>query len=186
MKLFGIACVTALFASGYAIGHGKAEAEGQANINALKVECEEERRRNSEAYGKALAETLEQYEREVARADIVSAQYAESKKVHTKETESLQRRIRHAVRGNSHTFSPDFVKLYNEAIGLSGDALSQALYTRSAHGTAGTGGTSGAGWLDPFTGVTERDLLEHIAGYGRRCRGLEAQVLGWQALERGR
>ena len=167
---------------GYGLGHASASAKGRAELLSLKVAWEEERHSAADAYGKALAERLEQYRQEAMRADSIASSYAESKKIHAKEAESLQRRIAHAARNSSHTFSADFVRLYNEAIGISGGALSEAVCTFGSAGKTGTGGTPGAKRLGPFEGVRESDLLEHIARYGRRCRGLEAQVLGWQVL----
>lgn len=174
----------ALFGGGYCLGLGKAEAEGEARVSALKVEREEERRQASESYGRALADALEQYEKEARRAQAVSAALEKNKQAHAKEAEALRRRISDAVRGSSHTFSPDFVRLYNEAIGLSGDTLQEALGAFFAASGAGESGTSGSRVLEPFSGVSEADILAHIARYGGRCRGLEAQLAGWQELQR--
>lgn len=173
-----------LFAAGFGLGHGFAAAKGRADLLAAKAVWEEERKENAEAYARALSASQERYRKEVERADSVANSYAESKQAHAKEAEALQRRIARVARNGSHTFSPDFVRLYNEAIGLSGDALSEALCSFRPAGSAGASGAPGPGGPDSFTGVNEADLLEHITRYGRRCRGLESQVLGWQALQR--
>lgn len=173
------------FASGYAAGHGRAEEKGKVLIGSLRLEREEERRAVSESYGKALAETLERYEKEVRRSNELAAEYAESRKKFTRESESLQRKIANAAGNNTHTFSSDFVRLYNEAIGISGDALPENTYSSFSYGKPGTGGSLETRFMDPFKGVSEADLLSHITRYGRRCRGLEAQVSGWQELGRG-
>lgn len=184
LKWLPFAGAAALFAVGYGLGHGAATAKGREETLTLKVAWEEERRGHADAYGKALADSMEQYRQETERADAIAASYAESKKIHAREAEALQRRIARATNNGSHTFNADFVRLYNAAIGLSGDVLSEALCTPGASGGAGAGAAAGAGRLDPFEGVKEADLLRHLARYGRRCRGLEAQVLGWQALQR--
>ena len=173
-----------LVALAYWLGHNHAEAKGRAEMLALKIGWEEERRENAEAYGKALADALERSRREMERANAVTAAYAENRKKHAREADALKRRIRHVAANSSHFFSSDFVRLYNEAIGLSGDALSQALCALGPAGEAGTAGTSGAGQVDLFSGVSEADLLEHMVRYGQRCRKLEAQVTGWQDLEK--
>lgn len=167
---------------GYFWGAALADARGQAALGALRAEQEEERRSAAEQYGRALAASLEQYQKQVARGDALAAEYAASKQRHLREAEALQRRIAHAVRGSVHTFSPDFVRLYNEAIGLSDAALSEALCAFSPARGTGAGGASDSRISQLFTGVTEADLLAHIVKYGRRCRGLERQLHGWREL----
>ena len=173
--------LTAVYAAGHVVDWG----HGRATVSAFKLEWEEERREAADKYGAALAGALGRYEREGERGNAVAAQYAESRKQHARENQALQRRIAHAARGASHTFSPDFVRLYNEAIGIQTGSLPEALCSSASSRNTGAGSRPCEGILDRFGGVNEGDLLAHITWYGQRCRGLEAQVLGWQELERG-
>lgn len=174
-----------LFISGYVAGYGRADEKGKALLNSQRLEREEERRAASEKYGRALAETLERYEKEVSRGEKLAAEYAERHKKFLRESESLQRRIADAAGNGTHTFSPDFVRLYNEAIGIPGDSLPEDTYSSFSYGKTGISGSFEARVMDPFKGVSEADLLSHISRYGRRCRGLEAQVSGWRDLGSG-
>ncbi len=65
-----------------------------------------------------------------------------------------------------------FVREYNAAIGLPAAGTGAA--------TAGAGGTPEAAqapdaWLRD-SGLSQADILAHVADYGERCRNLEAQV----------
>ena len=186
--VFGLVITAVVAVFGIALGgykHGKnvAEAEAEAAMNAYRLDVEEERRDRAEVYGKSLADALEKSQAEVKRADNIAAQYAKAKKEHAKNADALNKKIASAVRGSEHIFTGGFVRLYNEAIGLSGDALSETLCPRQPDGRTGAGAAACEELMD---GVTEADVLQHISYYGKRCRGLEAQVLGWQELERGR
>lgn len=172
-------------AVGYRLGYSRAEAEGHAARNLLLVEREEERRERADAYGKALAGALSRYEDEVLRGQKLEQDLSAEQTRHAKEAAKLQRKIADVTRNSTHTFSTDFVLLYNEAIGLSGDALSEALCAFGADGASGTCGPLVPGLLEPFSGVSEADLLGHISKYGKRCRNLETQLSVWQALETG-
>lgn len=177
-----LAIAVSSFFTGWAIGGGKAEAEGKAALAAHRLAVEEERRAAADSYGKALAEALAKYEQEVDRANALAARAAQERKNHEREAATLQKRIAGVTRGSTHIFSAEFVRLYNEAIGLSGDALSEALCASLPDGSAGAGDASCLRPLDRLNGVREADVLEHITIYGRRCRDLENQVRGWQAI----
>lgn len=180
-----LAALIALAIGGYLRGKAIAWLEADAVISALKVEQAEERKARADAYGKALADTLEKFRAETAWGNQVSEAYDKEKARHEKEASTLRKKIHALSRNGTRTFTAGFVRLYNEAIGLSGDPLSKALCAFGAPYPAGTGGAAGAGLSEPFDGVSEADLLAHIAKYGKRCRDLEAQVKGWQTLEKG-
>lgn len=180
------ALALALPGLGYITGHSHGLSQGRAEINALKARQAEEKQQDAEAYGKALAEALDKYRAEVTRGQMIARQFEEEKQRHEKQAKERTRRIAAAVRGNTHTFSPDFVLVYNAAIGIEADALPGSLCAAAPHAGAGSPGAPVPGNLERIRGVSEADLLAHINQYGRRCRDLEAQVRGWQALARQR
>jgi hypothetical protein len=164
------------------MGHSAAGAKGEAALNGLRVEWEEERRLSAQAYGNALAQLGERLERERARADAVERDLASTRLAQSRTTQALQRRIAHATRVSHHSFSVDFVRLYNEAIGIPHSAVPSAVGSPGAAGAAGAAASPDAGLLERFDGVSEADLLAHITVYGSRCVKMEAQLAAWREL----
>ncbi|MCL1939553.1 MAG: hypothetical protein FWG04_02695 [Desulfovibrionaceae bacterium] len=177
-----LACFGAAYWVAYSAGYGKAEAEGRASLNALKVERAEEQRRAAEAYGEALADILTEYQNEVARGDALAVDLQRQDREHNAQTQALQRRIAHVAQNSTVTLGPDVVRLLNEAAGLSDAALSAALCAPGADGEPAAHPAPRARILE---GVNEADLIAWFAEYAERARWLESRLLAWQAWYRG-
>lgn len=167
----------------YGLGYTHAKNKGEAALNALKVEHEEERREAAEAYGKALAATLEKYQREVARANTLDTELTLAGKTIAAKQQELQRKIKDVTNGSTHTFSLAFVRLFNNAIGATAPG---AVSAPGGSGAAvDTGGTGTAAYPGILAGVSEADILAFINYYGARCQNLEAKERAWIGLAEG-
>lgn len=180
-----VVVLAALCFGAYQLGHSHAEAKGKAALAALQVDYSEERRAASDAYGTALASTLEKYQDEVARVTELDTALTTAHTALAAKASELRRRIAHVTSGSTHTFSLDFVSLFNEAIGADAAAcpLSASAGTGGAAGSGSPGTAPGGGIL---AGVTEADLLEFMNYYGERCQRLEEKERAWIAREKGR
>ena len=112
----------------------------------------------------------------------LESEYLTAKKTIENQTRELtNQRIAHASQdvdttdGTCH-FGPDWVRLYNEAIGASdgGDTVPAA--APGPAGDAGTAQTPDAGILPGTNTVTPEDILAHVRDYGTRNRALVAQL----------
>lgn len=187
----GLVLLAAAGAEGWHRGYDRAEAEGKAALLQLEAATEEERRVRADTYGKALADALGEYQAEVARAQALETSLDKERTEHERTTAELHGQIAAATRGSVYCFSPEFVRMLNEAAGAAGAAGTDGIFdpalpaagcSAAAAGAAGTCSPAGAGVLEAFTGVSEADLLAWFIAYSRRCRGLETQVNGWQRL----
>ena len=173
---------------GFATGHGAATAKGEAAIAALQ-------RDHARQQAEMLARHLDRVRREAERAMQASAALAQAKEEHATTQELLRARIAGVTRNSVHRFSPDFVRLFNEAVGaaaVSGNGMSGTAGTSAEAGTragfdSGVRQSSGSGKNNrklsgegKGTGqparVSERDVLAYIIYYGKRCRDMEAQL----------
>ena len=173
-----IALATFAGCQGYRMGYGQAEAEGQATVAEVRQEY-------AQAIAKAERAARERLQAEMSRADAVAVELETAKAVHTADIKTLKARIADVTLNSTHTFSVEFVRMYNAAIGADADYLHSAGGAASAEGRAASGAAAGAGLLDADSGVSEADLLAHIADYGQRCRDMEAQLRGWIDLSTG-
>jgi hypothetical protein len=174
-----LAAVSSLVAGGggYALGHRSAKADGDAALAKLE-------RDHAVAIAKAVDEARLRLAAEVERNNRLAQQLADEKATHAQEKQSLLRRIANVTTVYvpapglaprplpRAVFTAGFVREYNTAIGL------PAADTGAA--AAGVGGTTEAGqapdtWLRD-SGLSQADILAHIADYGERCRNLDAQV----------
>ncbi len=174
-----LAAAAALVAgiTGYSIGHGSAKAEGDAALAKLQ-------RDHAVAVAKVADEARLRLIAEVEHNNRLAQELADEKATHAQEKQSLLRRIANVTTVYvpapglaprplpRAVFTAGFVREYNAAIGL------PAADTGAA--TAGVGGTAEAGqspdtWLRD-SGLSQADILAHIADYGERCRNLDAQV----------
>ena len=179
LAAMALAAAAALVAgiTGYSIGHGSAKAEGDAALAKLQ-------RDHAVAVAKVADEARLRLVAEVERNNRLAQALADERATHAQEKQSLLRRIANvttiyvpapglAPRPLPRAvFTAGFVREYNVAIGL------PAADTGTA--AAGVGGTAKAGqapdtWLLD-SGLSQADILAHIADYGERCRNLDAQV----------
>ena len=174
--------------AGYQIGYGKAEAEGQATVNALKVEQSERDRQAADAYGKALAERLESYQGEVKRGKALETQLRAREKQHSAEARELRKKIGHATKNSALTLDPDVVRLLNDAAGvdLPEHSLSGAACAAGSAGGAGVCTAPDGRILDPYSGVTQADLAAWFVDYAKRSRSMEYRLSGWRQWYQGR
>lgn len=183
LKVMGAGLALCIVCGGvYYMGYSHAEAKGDAALNALNVEREEERRAAAEEYGKALAERLEKYQREVAAAQGLASKLATEKSKLDAQVRSLKGQIHEATATSNHVFNTHFVRLWNAFTGADDAATMPA--PGGAGGTVGAGSTSAATYTG-ISGVNEEDVLEFMAYYGSRCRNLEAKERAWIDLSKG-
>ena len=174
-----LAGVTGLVAggAGYALGHRVAKADGDAALATLRKD-------NADAAAKAADDARLRLVAEVKLNNRLAQELADEKAAHAQEKQSLLRRIANVTTVYvpapglaprplpRAVFTAGFVREYNAAIGLPAAGTGAA--------TAGAGGTPEAAqapdaWLRD-SGLSQSDILAHIADYGERCRNVEAQV----------
>jgi hypothetical protein len=169
---------------GYRAGYEKADAERRAQVAELRGE-----------HALALADAERQaralLEEQTARANELERQYlAASNTIAAQRRTITNERIRHASRdvdvsGGACRLGPEWVRLYNAAVGAdSGDGGAALPPTASgpdadpgAAPEADTGILRGG---PAVTSVTPEDILAHVRDYGSRCRDIEARLLGLQ------
>lgn len=162
---------------GYRMGYGKAEAEGQAIVAEVRQEY-------AQAIAKSERAARERLQAEMARADAVAVELTAAKSAHSADIKTLKARIANVTLNSTHIFSVEFVRVYNAAIGADPGYLHSAGGASGAEGRTSSGATADTGLLDADSGVSEADILAHIADYGQRCRDIEAQLRGWIDLSR--
>ena len=92
-SISALALGAALFAAGHRLGGSAAEAGGKAALNALRAEYAEEQRRTADAYGKAVADALAKYRKEVAKGVELTGKIQAADKAHAVETAALKRKL---------------------------------------------------------------------------------------------
>ena len=168
------------FGGGYRTGYGRADAARRAEVAECSARLETWKAEQAQALAAAERTAREQAEAATNRANSLAAKLDASKKAQAAATRDITRRIAHATAGLDCTFGPDFVRLYNEAIGCAagragGGAVSQAASPAVAAGAAATAPAAGPG-LRPVRAVTPADILAHIRDFGARSQALEGQV----------
>lgn len=177
----------ALLMSGGWIAHlyGKLElqeARYEARIATLAQEVSEKEKARAEAVATAEWAARERLEKETARVASLSAELSDARKKLAKERQNVDVRLQKvalAARRDCAGLSRDWVRLYNEALGLAAGADSgpgsqdtDSAGTGEAPGQAGPADAGVRG--DALT--TPEDVLAHVRDYGGYCRGLEAQL----------
>ncbi|MGE4191805.1 MAG: hypothetical protein AB7E51_00300 [Pseudodesulfovibrio sp.] len=163
---------------GYRAGYAAADLKRRAEVADIRA-----------GHAKALAdaEALARHalEAATARSNALEAEYLAARKTINRQSRELTKaRIANASRDHivvadgTVRVSPEWVRLYNEAIGAGpgdgGRALPGA--APSAAGAAGTAGAADAGVLRGGAAVTLADILAHVRDYGARGRAIEAQL----------
>jgi hypothetical protein len=195
LPLAAACAAAALLVGGYHAGCRVTAAEYERDMGLLRLAHAQEQTQRARAHAQAYAALHRQYEKELSRGNALSAQLDEKRRQIARQRMQFDRRIRDVVvrleaSGTDCRLGPDFVRLWNEAIGavahdsgggsLSG-AAGTAPVTDTASGAAGTADTGIlAGQAAPpsqRTGtVTPADLLANIRDYGARCRAMEVQL----------
>lgn len=152
-----------------------------ATINAAHAEQE---RARAEAVAAAERNARERLAAETARGDKLARDLAAMLSKIDAERASFNRRIRDVsenARRDCAGLSLEWVRLYNEALGLAGtgsDARNENPAPGGAGDIAASPGAARAG-VQPDILATPEDVLAHVRDYGGYCRKLEA---GYRAL----
>lgn len=171
---------------GYHAGYESADLERQAEVAALNEEHTQVVAAIQEQHLRALAKAesvaRQRLEQAVVRNHTLESQYQAAQQTIEKQSRELtNQRIVHASKDvdtadGSCRFGPEWVRLYNEAIGASagngGDAVPAAASDPDANATAGAAVETGI--LQEQ--VTPEDILAHARDYGERNREMEAQL----------
>lgn len=169
--LASILIALAVFGGGYWAGYSRADSAREAEVATLTAGY-------AEAYAKAYKEALENLEEETQRANLLAVQLVGEKKRLVAQTQDITRRIRHAAQAGAAgcRFGPDFVRLYNEALGYpGGGALPEDASAAGADHAGGPAPAAGPGLLSDRP-VTPEDLLAHARDYGAWARSMRAQL----------
>ena len=178
-------CLLSMFA-GYVHGRDTAEQEGKARIAALQTAWAEQERSRAEAVAAAEKSARERLAAATERGDRLAAELTKTTRALDTARADLNRRIRdvsESARRACPGLPAEWVRLYNEALGLAGadaghNAGSGRSGTVNAADTADAAGPAGTG-IQPDALTTPEDVLAHIRDYGRYCRSMEA---GYRAL----
>ncbi|MGL5632421.1 MAG: hypothetical protein ACRDD3_08650 [Azovibrio sp.] len=164
-------------AAGFALGYRSAQAEGEAALAQVQRDYAQADARAADAARLKLIA-------EVERGNTLARALADAKTSHALEKQSLLRRISDVTSvyipaaGDPPlplprtVFTAGFLREYNTAIGL------PLAYPGAPASGTGSPADAPAG-LDAWlldSGLSQADILAHIADYGERCRNLESQV----------
>jgi len=172
--LVSILLALAVFGGGYWCGYSRADNARVAEVATIKAE-------HVAAYAEAERHARERLEEETAKANDLAVRLQQEKGRIVVQTKVITRRIKDAAQSAAGcSFGPDFVRLYNEALGYpGGGALPESAGAAGAGHGAGPAPAAGSGVLPgtPVTPpVTPEDLLAHARDFGAWARGLEAQT----------
>ena len=175
---------------GYVRGFGVAETRGRAQLAEQAEAHANEREALSVAAAEAERLARQRLEAEALRAAAVAEELSETRNRLAAERQAFNRRMaRVAEDASRHCagLSADWVRLYNEALGLAPAAPAGVAPAAGAGAAAGSPSASGAG-VQPDTSVmaSPEDLLAHARDYGGYCRNLRAQAEALLAVEKGR
>ena len=151
-----------------------------ASINAAHAEQE---RARAEAVAAAEKNARERLAAETARGEKLARELTAKNAELDAERASVNRRIRdvsEAARRDCAGLSLEWVRLYNEALGLAGfgdSAGNEGSAPGGAHDAPGSAGAARAG-VQPDALATPEDVLAHVRDYGLYCRKLEAGYRG--------
>ena len=158
------------------------KAHYETRIAVLAEEVSQKDKARADAVAAAERAAREKLEKETARVASLSAELSDARKKLAKERQTFDARLQKvalAARRDCAGLSSDWVRLYNEALGLA--AGSGGVPGSESADPAGT--VQNAGQAGPTeTGIrgdalaTPEDVLAHARDYGGSCRGLEVQL----------
>lgn len=158
------------------------EARYETRIANLAQEVSEKEKARADAVAAAERAAREKLEKETARVAALSAELSDARKKLAKERQTFDARLQKvavAARHNCAGLSRDWVRLYNEALGLAtgagGGSGSQDTDPAGTAQNAGQTGPARAGVRGDAL-ATPEDVLAHVRDYGGYCRGLESQL----------
>lgn len=157
------------------------EARYEARIADMAREVSEKEKARAEAVAAAERTARERLEKESARVASLSAELSDARATLARERKSFNARLQAVSVAAAHDcagLSADWVRLYNEALGLArpgGGSGSQNTDSAGPPAAPGQAGPAHAG-LQPDALATPEDVLAHVRDYGGYCRGLESQL----------
>jgi hypothetical protein len=173
-----VACAIA-FGVGYREGFGKADAARRVEVAELNAQTATWKAEQAKAWADAERKAREELEAAQARVNTLAAKLDRTKRESASKVRDITRRIKHATAGLDCAFGPEFVRLYNEAIGAAGGsgdgAVPQAADPAPVAGAPDAAPAVGPG-LRPVRAVTPADILANIRDFGARSQAMEAQL----------
>ena len=172
------------FLAGYERGADDARQECETRIAVMEKDRVRQEQARAEAMAAAEKSARERLAAATARGDRLALEVAQKTKELDAERASVNRRLVHVAetaRRDCAGLTADWVRLYNEALGLAGaghNAGSGRTGSVNTADTAGAAGAAGTG-IRPDALATPEDVLAHVRDYGQYCRKLEA---GYRAL----
>lgn len=174
------------FLAGYGRGADDTRQECETRIAVMEKDRARQEQARAEAMAAAEKSARERLAAATARGDRLALEVAQKTKELDAERASVNRRLVHVAetaRRDCAGLSAEWVRLYNETLGLAGPGAGDSAEGGSpasgiAAGPAGASGAAGAG-IRPDALATPEDVLTHIRDYGHYCRTLEA---GYRSL----
>ena len=158
------------------------EARYETRIANLAQEVSEKEKARADAVAAAERAAREKLEKETARVAALSAELSDARKKMAKERQTFDARLQKvalAARRDCAGLSRDWVRLYNEALGLAagagGGPGGEGADPAGTAETPGQTGPAGTGIRGDAL-ATPEDVLAHARDYGGYCRGLEVQL----------
>ena len=158
------------------------EARYETRIANLAQEVSEKEKARADAVAAAERAAREKLEKETARVAALSAELSDARKKLAKERQTFDARLQKvavAAHHNCAGLSRDWVRLYNEALGLAagagGGPGGEGADPAGTAETPGQTGPAGTGIRGDAL-ATPEDVLAHARDYGGYCRGLEVQL----------
>ena len=173
-------CVVSLFA-GYVHGRDSAGEEAKAQIAAIQTA-------HAEALAAAEKSARERLAESAALADRLQADLVNKNQEMDRERREFNRRLKdvsEAARRDCAGLTADWVRLYNEALGLDNRSGNEASAPGKPSDASRSTGTSGTG-IQPDTLTTPEDVLAHIRDFGGYCRSMEAAYSALIEYEKGK
>ena len=158
------------------------KAQYETRIATLAQEVSEKEKARAEAVAAAERSARERLEKETARVATLSAELSDARQKLAKERQNFDARLQKvavAARRDCAGLPVDWVRLYNEALGLAagsgGGPGSENAAPAGVAEPSGQAGPARAG-VQPDALATPEDVLAHVRDYGGYCRGLESQL----------
>lgn len=182
--LWAVLVCVVIYGAGVWRGLDVVTEEYEAKIAVMNAVHAEEERARAEAVAAAERQAHEALVAATARGEKLARELAAKTAELDAERASVNRRIRDVsekARRDCAGLSLEWVRLYNEALGLAGSGHSagrKGPAPGGAHDSPGSAGAAGAR-VQPDTLATPEDVLAHVRDFGGYCRKLEA---GYRAL----
>jgi hypothetical protein len=167
--LFLLACLACSWA-GYRHGYSSAKDKGDKVMAEL-------RRDHADAVAEANAKALDRYTKEAERANTAASDLLTARRSLATTRTLITKEIPHATAGlDACAFGPDFLRLYNRALGLRADPLPAPAGSGGAAGDPAAAAAPDARLhADQPVAANAADLLTHATDYGVWCQGVAAQ-----------